>query len=306
MNQNNGGATATTETGDTSGRIPHALMQEMRITPELPAYHDIVHSVFLQLIDGKLTTPEEARAFLEPYSPPAPPPQVTIKRPRVKRGVETKQKGEAFDEESEDHLDEDEDLDDIGGEDDVLDLEMALPKIDLDSDLTVGADSEADEDEDEEGEERPKSTSKQVTAKGQPKPPSQPKASKPIALTPAKPKHKKTDKPQPVSKPKTQLKPAKPTASSAGSKPKHEAIKAAKASVKKPVPKAKPVAIKAKSKPLAKTKSKVVAKAPVKAKAHTPKPVPTRKKPVSVPSQKRAKPVKTATKKTVSKPAKKR
>ena len=67
-------------------RIPHALMQEMRITPELAAYSEIVHAIFLELIDGRLTTPEEIRAFLEPHSPPAPPPQVTIKRPRAKRG----------------------------------------------------------------------------------------------------------------------------------------------------------------------------------------------------------------------------
>ena len=66
-------------------QIPYALMQEMRITADLPSYGEIVQTVFLQLIDGKLTTPEEARAFLEPYSPPAPPPQVVIKRPRVKR-----------------------------------------------------------------------------------------------------------------------------------------------------------------------------------------------------------------------------
>ena len=67
-------------------RIPHALMQEMRITPELGTYREIVQSIFLELIDGKLTTPEEMRAFLEPHSPPAPPPQVTVKRPRAKRG----------------------------------------------------------------------------------------------------------------------------------------------------------------------------------------------------------------------------
>ena len=58
--------------------IPHALMQEMRITAELPAYQEIVQALFLELLDGKLGTPEEQRAFLEPYSPPAPPPQVTI------------------------------------------------------------------------------------------------------------------------------------------------------------------------------------------------------------------------------------
>jgi tRNA nucleotidyltransferase (CCA-adding enzyme) len=79
--------------------IPHALMQEMRITPELP-YNEIVHAVFLELIDGRLTTPEEMRAYLEPHSPPAPPPQVTIKRPRVKRGAE-KIKEQAFDDDEE-------------------------------------------------------------------------------------------------------------------------------------------------------------------------------------------------------------
>ncbi|MGA8728128.1 MAG: CCA tRNA nucleotidyltransferase [Terracidiphilus sp.] len=71
-------------------RIPHVLMQEMRITPELATYPNIVHQVFLELIDGRLTTPEETRAFLEPHSPPAPPPQVTIKRSRAKRGAEAK------------------------------------------------------------------------------------------------------------------------------------------------------------------------------------------------------------------------
>jgi len=57
-------------------RIPYALMQEMRITPDLPTYNEIVHKIFLELIDGRLTTPEETRAFLEPHSPPAPPPQI--------------------------------------------------------------------------------------------------------------------------------------------------------------------------------------------------------------------------------------
>jgi tRNA nucleotidyltransferase/poly(A) polymerase len=69
-------------------RVPYALMQEMRITPELPNYGEIVQSVFLELIDGRLGTPEEMRTFLEPYSPPAPPPQITVKRTRVKRNAE--------------------------------------------------------------------------------------------------------------------------------------------------------------------------------------------------------------------------
>src|SRR5262249_5868019 len=37
-------------------RIPYALMLEMRITPDLPTYNDVVHKIFLELIDGKLTT----------------------------------------------------------------------------------------------------------------------------------------------------------------------------------------------------------------------------------------------------------
>lgn len=66
-------------------RIPYALMQEMRITPELEGYQELLRSIFLQLIDGKLTTEEEMRAFLEPHSPPAPPPPVTIRRPRGRK-----------------------------------------------------------------------------------------------------------------------------------------------------------------------------------------------------------------------------
>ena len=80
-------------------RIPYAQMQEMRITPELATYNDIIHQIFLQLIDGDLNTPEEIKAFLEPYSPPAPPPQVTIKRSRAKRAEKIKEK--SFDEEEE-------------------------------------------------------------------------------------------------------------------------------------------------------------------------------------------------------------
>jgi tRNA nucleotidyltransferase (CCA-adding enzyme) len=33
-------------------KIPYALMLEMRITPELPGYADLVKTIFLQLIDG--------------------------------------------------------------------------------------------------------------------------------------------------------------------------------------------------------------------------------------------------------------
>jgi len=123
-------------------RIPHALMQEMRITPELAAYREIVQATFLELIDGKLAAVEETRAFLEPHSPPAPPPQVTVKRPRAKRG-EAKLKERTYDddEEPEDALDEDEDLDDLGG-DDEIDLGLNLPKVDLGPDVDLVDDGE--------------------------------------------------------------------------------------------------------------------------------------------------------------------
>src|SRR5580692_5427395 len=85
-------------------RTPHALMQEMRITPELATYREIVQAIFLEFIDGKLTTPEETRAFLEPHSPPAPPPQVVVKRPRAKRG-EAKAKERTYDDEDEESAD---------------------------------------------------------------------------------------------------------------------------------------------------------------------------------------------------------
>ena len=133
-------------------RIPHALMQEMRIVPELPAYKDIVHQVFLQLIDGRLNTPEETRAFLEPHSPPAPPPQVTIKRTRAKRSAEAKVKERSFDEEESEASLEEEDLDDIGGgEEEDLDLGLGIPKGDeLEGELGEEEEEETEEEEEEE------------------------------------------------------------------------------------------------------------------------------------------------------------
>ena len=79
-------------------RIPYALMQEMRITPELNGYQELVKSIFFELIDGKLTTEEEIRQFLEPHSPPAPPPPVTIRRTRAKKGARSVEAREVEDE----------------------------------------------------------------------------------------------------------------------------------------------------------------------------------------------------------------
>jgi tRNA nucleotidyltransferase/poly(A) polymerase len=64
-------------------KIPYTLMQEMRIVPELPVYDELLDKLFFELMDEKLGTVEEMRAYLEPYSPPAPPPPVHLRRPRV-------------------------------------------------------------------------------------------------------------------------------------------------------------------------------------------------------------------------------
>jgi len=158
-------------------RLPHALMQEMRITPELAGYAEILQSVFLKMIDGELTSPEEIRAFLEPYSPPAPPPQQTIKRPRAKRGAE-KIKEESFDDDEDEDADDEDDLDDLGGDEDDIDLVVRMPKIESDSEmdedigpeLVVDNDTDGDDDESEEEEPVPaKKAGKGASSKAAPK-----------------------------------------------------------------------------------------------------------------------------------------
>ena len=64
-------------------KIPYALMQEMRIVPELPGYDELLDKLFFELMDNKLGTVEEMKAYLEPFSPPAPPPPVHLRRPRA-------------------------------------------------------------------------------------------------------------------------------------------------------------------------------------------------------------------------------
>lgn len=66
-------------------RIPYTMMQEMRITPDLPVYEELVDKLFFAIMDNQLETPEATRAFLEPYSPPAPPPPPSLRRRAVKR-----------------------------------------------------------------------------------------------------------------------------------------------------------------------------------------------------------------------------
>ncbi len=83
-----------TEWPQAKQKVPYALMQEMRIRPELPGYAEFVESLVFELMDGKLGTIEEMKAFLEPFSPPAPPPPVHLRRPRAAK-KESKAKGRA-------------------------------------------------------------------------------------------------------------------------------------------------------------------------------------------------------------------
>jgi tRNA nucleotidyltransferase/poly(A) polymerase len=299
---------------ETRQRIPHALMQEMRITPELPTYREIVDSLFLQLLDGNLGTTEEMRAFLEPYSPPAPPPQVTVKRPRAKRGAEAKLKEHSFDddEESEDDLDEDEDLDDLGDDDEDADLGLSMPKMALVGDSADEGES-AEEDDEEEPVSAPAPKHASKAAKSKPAVPAPAKAEESAAK--AKP-HKAEPEPAPQAShaPKSSLKPAvAPVASQPKANPtvapaKKPAFVAKVIAVKPPIkptvktiavkPPVKP-AVKAPHKPVVKIVPKVAAKAPAKtAAAH--------KKPVVISAPKHGKPAaKPVAKKPAPKPVKK-
>src|SRR6266702_3565481 len=64
-------------------KIPYLLMQEMRIVPDVPRYDELVEKLVFELMDGKWESVEEMKAFLEPYSPPAPPPPVHLRRARA-------------------------------------------------------------------------------------------------------------------------------------------------------------------------------------------------------------------------------
>src|SRR5277367_6164152 len=110
-------------------KVPHALFQELRITPEVPGYEEMLSQLFLGIIDGKLESEEQLRAFLEPYSPPAPPPPVTVRRTRgSKKSGEAKKiavEEAAFDGDALE-LDDDEAVEDIVEEADEDDGELPI------------------------------------------------------------------------------------------------------------------------------------------------------------------------------------
>ena len=61
-------------------KLPFPEMAELRITPQLPEYPEIMDKAFFLLMDGKLRSHSEVMNFLKPYEPPPPPP------PPAKRG----------------------------------------------------------------------------------------------------------------------------------------------------------------------------------------------------------------------------
>jgi tRNA nucleotidyltransferase (CCA-adding enzyme) len=271
-------------------RIPHLLMQEMRITPELPVYGELTQKIFLELIDGKLTTPEEMRAFLEPYSPPAPPPQVTIKRTRARRaGARIKE--QAIEEEEAEDVLVDEDLEPVVADDEELDLAI-LPK----GSLVVDLDADGEEEEDLEGEEPEAAPVRKKIGgkKGQKAAP----ALMPAAATPPAP-------PAPAKPTAAKAQPAAASKKPAPAPTLPKSAKPAKTAFKTPAPaKAKAPA----AKPV-KAAAKAPAKKPASAKAAKPKAKPKPPaKPVKKASAKPSKPAakKPAAKKPAPKKAKKR
>lgn len=296
-------------------RIPYTLMLEMRITPELPGYADLVQQVFLQLIDGHLGTPEEMRAFLEPHSPPAPPPQVTIKRSRAKRTAEAKIKERSYEdeEELEEELEEgEEDLDDLGAEEEEIELGIAISGDEMEPEI-----------EEEEGEEI-EEEAEPVPAKRGKKEAAAPKTAAKEAAPAAKPTKKEAAKaakarpakaekphaaPRPAPKapePKAKAKPAPaPVARKAAAAP-AKAAKPVKAAAKP----AKKTPAKAPAKPAAKPakKAPVKTKAPAKAKAMAKAPAkkaPAKKQAPARPARS-GKPAKPAPKKPAPKHGKRR
>jgi tRNA nucleotidyltransferase (CCA-adding enzyme) len=259
-------------------RIPHALMLEMRITPELPKYSELIEKIFLELIDGKLTTPEEMRAFLEPYSPPAPPPPVTIKRTRARR-AEARIKEQAFEEEEgEEGLEEE--IVHVGADDEELDLDV-LPKGALGVDLEDEGDEEEEELEGAEAEAPAskgrggKKVAKQAPAAASVAKPATPVKGAPAKTAPAKAQPPAAKKPVPAP-----AKPAKATAKTPApakaKAPAKKPAKPAKAVVKKHAP-AKAAHAKAKPKPARKPAKKSVAK-PAKHAAKKPAPKKVKKR----------------------------
>jgi tRNA nucleotidyltransferase (CCA-adding enzyme) len=282
-------------------RIPYALMQEMRITPELPTYNEIVQGIFLELIDGHLTTPEEMRAYLEPHSPPAPPPPPSFKKQRARRS-EARLKEQAIEEEAE--AEEvpvgDEEMEPMVADEDEEELDLAvLPKGALALEVEDEEETEEDDLEAEEEEEAIPAGGKRAASaaekKGHKSAPGKAEKAKPAKAALTRPAPEATAAP---AKP-TSAKPASVEAKGKPAPSKVHAAPAAKKPAHAPVTEAKP------ARP-APSKAKPHAAKPSAKKAA--KPVPSKSKPAHAAKPERKAPAKTSrsAKKPVSKASKSR
>jgi tRNA nucleotidyltransferase (CCA-adding enzyme) len=74
-------------------KIPNAILQDMRILPDVEGYDELLDKLTFAFMDGELPTEEAIRKFAEPYSPPAPPPPVIVRRSRAVKRVTEPKKG---------------------------------------------------------------------------------------------------------------------------------------------------------------------------------------------------------------------
>jgi tRNA nucleotidyltransferase (CCA-adding enzyme) len=137
-----------TEWPQAKSKVPHVLMQEMRIVPGVPRYDELLELLTFELMDGKLGTNEELKAFLEPYSPPAPPPPVHMRRARAAKKDAKPAKSRKKDIIEADP-DADSDSDDDSNSDSDSDIDDVIVPDDADDDADSDSDSDSDEDSDD-------------------------------------------------------------------------------------------------------------------------------------------------------------
>ena len=76
-------------------KLPFPEMAELRITPQIPEYQQVMDQAFLLLMDGKLRSHTEIMNFLRPFEPPPPPPPPAPKRGRGKAAAAAGAEGAA-------------------------------------------------------------------------------------------------------------------------------------------------------------------------------------------------------------------
>lgn len=287
-------------------KIPTQLMAEMRITADLPDYGHLLNEIFFGLIDGKLETEEAMRAFLEPYSPPAPPPPVSFRRTRkTKAEVRARLLQEEEEEAATTGAEEGEEEDELEHDEEEFEDEEH--------------EEEFEEEEEEEEERKP------VKAARAPKLTKVAKAVKPAKTAeeaPAKPAPKeekearvrpeKAEKPAPKKPAPAKAEAAKPEAKKVDAKAPAKVAAKAKPEVKKPAAKvpAKPEkaakAVKPAVRKAAPAKPAAAKPAPARPAAKKPAAKKAAAKPPAKPPAKKAAPAKPAAKKAPAKPAAKK